>query len=220
MEKLATIFNFDNIGSKIKLLAKWSCWITILLMLIAAPILLIVILIEDPVFFWVPLVSVLVGTVIVWIGYWAMYAFGELVENIEIVKDHIRELQHNVHVLAEPALCASAEKARQEEAERARLEEERRARRETDRKAREVAEEAKQKAAASVEPNVGVITNVQMPVKREKTLSEKLAYALNFQTDSGMISYLQTIPDDSVQSILQAPEASIREQIQQLQKQL
>ena len=33
-------------------------------------------------------------------------------------------------------------------------------------------------------------------VKREKTLSEKLSYALLFQTDEGMISYLESIPNE------------------------
>ncbi len=87
MGKISEIFNFDNIGRKIKNLAKWSCWITILLIWIAAPITLIVLLSEEPDLFWIPLVGAIVGPVFIWIGSWAMYAFGEFVEDIHAMRD-------------------------------------------------------------------------------------------------------------------------------------
>lgn len=55
MGKISEIFNFNNIGGKIKNLAKWSCWI--------------------------PLVSAIVLPFLIWISSWILYAFGELVEN-------------------------------------------------------------------------------------------------------------------------------------------
>ncbi len=90
MGKISEIFNFDNIGRKIKNLAKWSCWITILLIWIAAPITLIVLLSEEPALFWIPLVSAIVGSVSIWIGSWAMYAFGEFVERTCDNEDNTR----------------------------------------------------------------------------------------------------------------------------------
>ena len=83
MGKISEIFNFDNIGQKIKSLTKWSCWITILLIWIAAPIAFIVLVADDWTAYlcWIPLVAAIVGPIIVWIGSWTMYAFGELVDN-------------------------------------------------------------------------------------------------------------------------------------------
>ena len=89
MGKISEIFNFDNIGGKIKNLAKWSCWITILLIWIAAPIAFIVLVSDDWTAYlcWIPLVGAIVGPVFVWIGSWTMYAFGEFVEDIHAMRD-------------------------------------------------------------------------------------------------------------------------------------
>ena len=53
-----------------------------------------------------------------------------------------------------------------------------------------------------------------------KALAKKLEYALQYGTDAGMISYLKDIDDESVQSILQAPAADIRNHIKDLLEQL
>ena len=84
MGKISEIFNFDNIGQKIKNLTKWSCWITILLIWIAAPIAFIVLVADDWTAYlcWIPLVAAIVGPIIVWICSWTMYAFGEMVQGI------------------------------------------------------------------------------------------------------------------------------------------
>ena len=52
--------------------------------------------------------------------------------------------------------------------------------------------------------------------KKEKTLFEKLEYALKYQTDDGMISYLKNIQDKTVQDILKSPSHLIRDQIKNL----
>ena len=82
-------FNFDNIGGKIKALAKWSCWITILLIWIAAPIAFIALIADDWTadLCWIPLVSAIVGPIFVWIGSWATYAFGEFVEDTHAIRN-------------------------------------------------------------------------------------------------------------------------------------
>ena len=89
MGKISEIFNFENIGGKIKNLAKWSCWITILLIWIAAPITFIALVTDDWTAYlcWIPLVSAIVGPVFVWISSWAMYAFGEFVEDIHAIRN-------------------------------------------------------------------------------------------------------------------------------------
>ena len=73
-----------EIGGKIKNLAKWSCWITILLIWIAAPISFIILVSDDwtAELCWIPLVGAIVGPIFVWLGSWAMYAFGEFVEDV------------------------------------------------------------------------------------------------------------------------------------------
>jgi hypothetical protein len=83
-------FNFDNIGTKIKTLTKWSCWISILLLWIATPILIVVAIIEggDEAILAIilfPLMA-LISSIIVWISSWAMYAFGEFVEDIHAMR--------------------------------------------------------------------------------------------------------------------------------------
>ena len=89
MGKISEIFNFENIGGKIKNLAKWSCWITILLIWIAAPITFIVLISDDWTVYlcWIPLVGAIIAPIFVWIGSWAMYAFGEFVEDIHAIRD-------------------------------------------------------------------------------------------------------------------------------------
>ena len=89
MGKISEIFNFENIGGKIKNLAKWSCWITILIIWIATPISFIALVVEEYTAYlcWIPLAAACVGPIIVWVGSWAMYAFGEFVEDIHAMRN-------------------------------------------------------------------------------------------------------------------------------------
>ena len=116
---ISEIFNFDNIGGKIKNLAKWSCWITILLIWIAASISFIDLVSEDCAeLCWIPLVAAIVGPIFVWLGSWVMYAFGEFVEDIHAIRN-------KDGTEAEVKLKREAEeKLRQEAAEKAKREKE------------------------------------------------------------------------------------------------
>ena len=91
MGKISEIFNFDNIGRKIKNLAKWSCWFAILLVWIAVPILIIGTLasgVEKPGLIIVALLaSAIVVPIIIWISCWAIYAFGEFVEDLHAMRN-------------------------------------------------------------------------------------------------------------------------------------
>ena len=80
---ISEVFNFDNIGSKIKKLAKWSCWITIILIWIGAVISYIgLIRAGTPYIGWFLLTPIIAmaGTYLVWFGSWILYGFGESIE--------------------------------------------------------------------------------------------------------------------------------------------
>lgn len=106
MNKITSIFNFDNIGQKIKTVAKWSCWIEIALVWIGAAIAFIVLLTTD---MWpfIPLLLLAAIAVpfIIWVGYWMIYAFGELVDSNAIIAKQLKiandkhEKTVNVHVV-------------------------------------------------------------------------------------------------------------------------
>ena len=88
MGKISQIFNFDNIGAKIKNFVKWSCWITILLIWIALPIVCIFLIADS----WpaytslLAVIGAMVSSVLVWLGSWVIYAFGELTEDIHALR--------------------------------------------------------------------------------------------------------------------------------------
>ena len=77
------IFNFDDIGTKIKDLATALCYITIVLDWVASLILFFVFVFDRYMsgLCWIPIVSAVVGPFLIWVSFWSMYAFGELVEN-------------------------------------------------------------------------------------------------------------------------------------------
>ena len=89
MRKIQEIFNFDNISEKIKSFTKWSCWITILLTWIGAAIIFLVFLFTDGMFLFALLVPVgaAISSLLIWVGSWTLYAFGEYVENIQALKN-------------------------------------------------------------------------------------------------------------------------------------
>lgn len=82
------LFNFDNIGGKIKNLAKYGCWITILLIWIAALITFLILVIDEWMieFCWIPIVSAVAGPLVIWVGSWVIYAFGEYVEDVHAIR--------------------------------------------------------------------------------------------------------------------------------------
>ena len=118
MGKFSEIFNFDNIGTKIKNFAKWSCWTTIILIWITAVIMFIQLISEGAgvVGFLIALAVVVFGPVIVWVGSWAMYAFGEFVEDTHAIRNkyYPTEEEKAKQKEAEQAKRKAAEKARRE----------------------------------------------------------------------------------------------------------
>ena len=102
------IFNFDNIGEKIKNWAKWSCWITILLTWVCAIICFFILLFTEGTFwvaFLVPIAASLYS-LLIWIGSWATYAFGEYIEDTKAIR-------YNTAVIAQPIRNTEATKTQQ-----------------------------------------------------------------------------------------------------------
>ena len=98
------LFNFDNIGTKIKNFTKWYCWVSIVLMWIGAVILFFVGTSDDDVYF---LMAIALGMAVImpfaiWISSWVMYAFGELVESTMEMRDNnkkqLNEINKNVSI--------------------------------------------------------------------------------------------------------------------------
>ena len=105
---ISEIFNFDNIGGKIKALAKWSCWITILLTWVGAIISFFILLFTNGTFFiafLVPIAAAL-SSLLVWIGSWVIYAFGEHIEDT-------KSISYDTTTISQSTRKAEAEKVQQ-----------------------------------------------------------------------------------------------------------
>ena len=84
MDGFKALFNFDNIGGKIKTFTKWYCWISIIIVWVACGILLLLGLSDlDLVgLYWgIAIPSAVFVPLTTWLSCWVLYAFGELVEN-------------------------------------------------------------------------------------------------------------------------------------------
>ena len=101
MNFISKIFNFDDIGTKIKKLAKWSCWIEILLIWIFTPIALIILLSDSytSYLWWVPILVAVFAPIIIWINAWVIYAFGEFVEDTHAMRysDQQEDIDNTIH---------------------------------------------------------------------------------------------------------------------------
>ena len=75
------MFNYDNIGSKIKGLAKAG----FIVEAIAAVVTSIVIMVSDDDLFFYGLLVMFLGPIIAWVASWLLYGFGQLIENSDIM---------------------------------------------------------------------------------------------------------------------------------------
>ena len=82
---LQQTFNFDNIGNKIKTLAKWSCWIGIVLTWCISAFMFIHCLLNSDIrnLWWIWPISAITIPFVIWIGSWYTYIIGNLIENNE-----------------------------------------------------------------------------------------------------------------------------------------
>lgn len=86
---------FDNIGSKIKTVAKVVCWIGI----IASIIIGFVLMVQDDDTAFAGILTMILGSLGSWIGSFMTYGFGQLIENSDIlVKQGQKEpISHNTY---------------------------------------------------------------------------------------------------------------------------
>ena len=93
---------FDNIGSKIKTLARIVCWLGIIISVISG--LAIMVSNEETIF--VGTLIILLGSIGSWIGSFVLYGFGQLIENsdtlVEISKHSISKSPKESFVAASP----------------------------------------------------------------------------------------------------------------------
>ena len=83
---------FDNIGKKLKGLAKWTFIVEAIAAIIGG---IIVIVEEDEV---IGLLLLFLGPVIAWISSWVLYAFGELVDKACDIERNMRNRNVNVAI--------------------------------------------------------------------------------------------------------------------------
>ena len=76
---------FDNIGKKIKAAAKFVCIIGIVVFVITGFVLLSVI-------GFFGLLIMLIGPLVSWISSWLLYSWGDLVDNIQEIKENMYDL--------------------------------------------------------------------------------------------------------------------------------
>lgn len=79
---------FDNIGSKMKMLAQVCCWVIIAACAITG---LVVMFSES---FFVGLLIIVLGALAGWTGSFMMYGFGDLVESAAVLRDAELNRQH------------------------------------------------------------------------------------------------------------------------------
>ena len=80
---------YDNIGGKIKILAKVLCIIVAILEFVYG-----IILLEDQTIIGVLLM--IVGPIMAWISSWMLYGYGELIEKTTSIDYNVRAISRNV----------------------------------------------------------------------------------------------------------------------------
>lgn len=190
---------YKNIGGKIKLWAKIIFIVGAITFIIVGTIMVVGDMIDGN-DFSEGLYVLAVGPAVAWIATWILYAFGELVEktckNEENTRD-IVELLTRTNVLLttknppEKQPVAPPKPAQKEE-----------------------------KPVVAKEPvkKEKILFTRQTETKKqeEMTLAEKIAYALEYQTDEGMVKYLKTIDDERIAAIASTSKDQRREQLKKL----
>lgn len=80
---------FDNIGGKIKTLAKVICWIGIIVSIIAGIVAGVAMGSGSGVL--VAILIIVIGALCSWIGSFLLYGFGELIDNTKKIEENTRK---------------------------------------------------------------------------------------------------------------------------------
>ena len=222
---------FDNIGRKIKILAKVSAWIGIIASILAGvatffgvimmfielmlsiaysePLLTLILLPVSLIFsiFSAALVTLL-GCFTSWLYVVSLYAFGQLVENSDETNENTA-LLYSIDQKIDKISCLNKNSGTKIDIIQAKKQPEQ-ASEDQMNSTTEIAQEKQEVKEEKEEKSYAV-------PKVDSSLSKKLSFALKFQTDDGMINYLRGIQDETVQSILnETPVYIVRERIKQL----
>lgn len=220
---------FDNIGTKIKMVAKVTAWVEILFSILAG-IGMILYGVFDLEYYWYLIflapIAVVLGCISAWLSVIVLYGFGELVEKacgIHSKLGYLAQPAIEAHRAAEERARAEASARYQQEARARAAQKEREAQLRAMQMSREgTKQEVRERAIREAEERLAweaeEKAKQQAEQTREKTLEEKLAYALEYSTDEGMLRYLSTIDDEKVKQILQQPADRIRGLVEQAAK--
>jgi high-affinity Fe2+/Pb2+ permease len=85
---LRRAFMFNNIGKKIKKLAQFGCWVGIICCIITGIVFLV--LTSVKLIFILPgLLVLILGPILMWIGSWYLYSWGDTVDNVQMLKEKL-----------------------------------------------------------------------------------------------------------------------------------
>ena len=134
---------YDNIGGKIKGLAK----ATFIVEAIAAIIVGIVLLVEEE--WWCTLI-LFCGPIVAWVSSWLLYGFGEII-------DKLCDIEHNTAMIMKPSELKKARNHHESEAKKAET-----ATRELKKQKEAIAEDEKAKREAAIEREIANIEYVDI----------------------------------------------------------
>ena len=199
---------YNNIGRKVQGLA--VCMFVV--EAISTFIVGIVLLVGGMV--WPGLLTLLLGPAVALVASWPLYALGQVAMDADLIKNQtatLTRINRNLQIIAGPMINEAEEQAKQKQAEmRARLDADERAK-------RDAAEQAGQHGGEmKVRLDTEEQANKQEHQAPQKSLREKLSFALQYGTHEGMIHYLASIDDERVQDILKSPQNLIRQRIKEL----
>ena len=188
-EKINSLL-FDNIGNKIKVVAKVFAWIQIIAGFIAGIILLFIGLDTLPgggIFILIAPVVAIAGCFLAWLDASPIYGLGVAIENTERIKRVLST--SSTPTATTPPQTNSLEIVQSPD------------------KCEDCATEKKETLAITTPLKVAPLRN-------------QLTYAIAFTPDEGMVNQLKRINDERVSKILQSPVNTVREQIVALLKEL
>ena len=218
---------FDNIGEKIKSFVKFIFIIEAGLIVVGGVIGMLTCLINK---YYIQLLLIpfvaAAAVAVCWVSCWMTYAFGELVHRVCNIDDRLtltgrtgffgnklNEQQADVEN-NEKGTPTAEELIRKERARRAIREAEGRSAAENAAIIQKAKEENVRVAAAEraneEAPPIQRCEETQETKPKNQQLAEKLAYALAYKTDDGMIRYLKTLDEELVKEILKEPRHMIR----------
>ena len=124
---------YENVGAKIKGLAKWIFFLEALSAVISG----IALLADGEV--WFGLLTLVLGPVVALASSWLLYAFGQLTEDTHDMRsqaERIENIEKQVQIMAQPIALEAEEKNKRMAEEKAKRDAEQKAKREEERKAR------------------------------------------------------------------------------------